>query len=476
MTLTTRTAAGALFLTPFIAFGCATVDPELDYARARKLIGEATGKAHVYSPGEDELVAERVSGLLEGGISADEAVEIALLNNRDLQAAFFEIGVARADVVQAGLLSNPSLSALVRFPTSGGSSSVEAELAWNLIELWRIPARKGVARDRLHRTVLQLSHDAAVLAADARAAYYSAITSERALAVEEENLGTVRELLDLTLARQQAGDATELDVNVVRAQLLDQEVVTRAARLSVFEARRVLATVLGFDTPPEDLELADELSDVAIPDVSLERILELTRTHRLDLQAARHVVGAARENVRLQKRLFLRTIAPGAALESEGSDLAVGPAVDLELPIFDQNQARIARAEFRHEQALRVLEAMTLAAVQETRGAYERFLAARDIARTYTERLLPLGRQNLELARESFQAGKTSFLSVLEVERSFLETRRQYTERLRALAVTLPDLERATGRPLSTIFEQPEEPQRDGAAREGQRSTDGTTR
>ena len=80
-----------------VGIGCATVNPKPDYDRTRNLIQQSTGMTKSYSPEEDGLSAEELSAWLPDGLTLDEAVRIALLNNRKLQAAFFDIGMARAD-------------------------------------------------------------------------------------------------------------------------------------------------------------------------------------------------------------------------------------------------------------------------------------------------------------------------------------------------------------------------------------------
>ena len=98
------------------SYGCATVDPRLDYDRTARYITAATGHENIYRPGDEAVVEAKLTELMSGGLTASEAVEVCLLNNRRLQAAFFEVGMARADVVQSGLLSNPSLGVSMRFP------------------------------------------------------------------------------------------------------------------------------------------------------------------------------------------------------------------------------------------------------------------------------------------------------------------------------------------------------------------------
>ena len=75
--------------------GCATVNPQLDYAQVGQRVAEATGQENIYQPENDEFVAERLDELLRDGITADEAVQVCLLNNPTLHAAFMDIGMAR---------------------------------------------------------------------------------------------------------------------------------------------------------------------------------------------------------------------------------------------------------------------------------------------------------------------------------------------------------------------------------------------
>ena len=103
--------------------GCASVDPTPDYEWARDEVAAATGEESLFQPGEEEEVAARIEELLDGGLTAQESVKVSLLNNRELQALLYEIGVRRADAVQAGLLSNPSLGVAVRFPMGDGSTT-----------------------------------------------------------------------------------------------------------------------------------------------------------------------------------------------------------------------------------------------------------------------------------------------------------------------------------------------------------------
>lgn len=437
--------------------GCATVDPTPDYEWARDEVTAATGEEGLFQPGEEEQIAERVTQLLEGGLTAQESVQVSLLNNRGLQAQLYEIGVRRADAVQAGLLSNPSLGVAVRLPLGDSSTTTEAGLFGSIADLWQLSPRKRLAEHKLEQAVLEVAHTAATVATQTKEAYFRAGAATAALAAAEDNHATAREFLELTLERQEAGATTQVDVNAARSEFLEQEALVRKARFEVFDTKRELSLVLGVAGRPRDLELSDAITEVPEWSVDLEQLLEIARSSRLDLKAAERSVEAASSALALEDRSLFPNVNAGVSLESEGGDTQLGPAVRLQLPIFDQNQAQIAKAEYRYSQAMRRLEALDVRVDQQVRGAFEQHAFAVDAARLYGDQLLPLRQSSLELAQESFAEGKTGFLSVLEAQGRLLAARREYVERLKAVAVSIPALEAACGRPLPELL-QPDTP------------------
>ena len=480
----------SLGVLPVLA-GCATVNPQIDYQHAAEQVTQATGQEVVYRPDNDDLVAEKIESLLADGITVDEAVRISLLNNRQLQAAFMDLGMARADVVQSGLLSNPTLGVSLRLPAGGGLANLEAGLAQNIADLWQIPVRKRAAERALDRTILEVARRAADLAFDTEVAYYVALGADRFHAISEENLGIARELLDMALKRQMAGAANELEVNLSRSLVVSAELAVESARLAAADARRALATLLSVTDDADGFVLTDPLPESPAERLDAERLIRIAREYRLDIRAAQQALAVANERLRLERRRVFPSVAVGVALErgersrSRGSDLLaetaraslaggalslpefgarskpgpdsafiIGPSLDLELPVFDQNQARIAKATFAVRRALKTFDALDRSVVQEVRAAVDRARTAWNLARIYRDRSIPLARDNLDLSRKSYTAGRASFLAVLEAQRFFLDSRSRYVEALTAAATTLPELARTVGLPVETILAQ----------------------
>jgi len=444
-----------------ILSGCVTVDPRADYRRASEHIAASTGQTITAAPEHDAGTDEEVKRLTLGGVAIEEAVQITLLNNAGLQAAWMDIAMARADLVQAGLLSNPSLTGALRLPSGGGLANLEAGIAQNIADLWQIPVRQRAARAALDQAILSLARKASELAADTRSAYFRCLGSGLRHEVAGENLVIARQLLDMALARQQAGAGGELDVNLSRGAVLEAELAVESARLAAAEDRRSLARLLGIDLDADQLALSDPLPEVPAVQFEAAHLISHAHQRRLDLRAAAQAVAQADARVKEESLRVFRDVEVGVELEraerqrgiggDEPTDFIIGPGWSLQLPIFDQNQAQIAKAEYARRQAISTRDNLERLVTQDVRSALDRMNTAWAIVSAYRDRFIPLAQTNLELSRRSYEAGRASFLSVLEAQRFYLDTRRRAIEAAQTASDSIPELERATGTPFSEL-------------------------
>jgi len=445
-----RFPASLAFLVLIMAVGCRSVDPGPDYDRAVDEIRRATGAPSVFHPNtEFEQVGVRVTELLEGGLEFTEAVELGLLNSPLLQASFHGLGMASADRLQAGLFTNPSLSAVFRFPTSG-ATEIEGGLFASLLDLWQVPERERVAEQVLERRILQLAHEAVLLAAEIRVAYIEAVSSRRLVEIATENRTAASSLVELAEARLEAGAATAIDSNLARLEHTATTVAFRDAELAAGEAARRLKALLGL-RPDRELQLQPlpEWSPRELPPV--EELERIASEHRLDLRAATASLARADAELQRQRSLVWRQVDAGVGAERDG-DWKVGPGVSLELPIFDQNQAQIARALEDARRREKILTATAILAAQEVQSADARARAAVDALSLYRDEVIPRAEDTLRQSRSSYQQGKTTILPVIEAQRQVLDARRDYVHRLQQAAAALSDVERTTGTPRETLF------------------------
>jgi len=158
-------------------------------------------------------IREAIRVLLRRTLTADAAVQVALLNNRELQATFEEIGIAQGELVEAGLLKNPIFAGNARFPDrSPSGTNIEMSIAQEFFDLLVIPLRKKVAAAQLAKTKLRVGDTILELAAETKTAFYE-------LQAEQQLLGRLKAInetdataVELAQRQHEAGNINDLDL------------------------------------------------------------------------------------------------------------------------------------------------------------------------------------------------------------------------------------------------------------------------
>jgi cobalt-zinc-cadmium efflux system outer membrane protein len=464
--------------------GCASLDARADVQLAADAVEQA-----VDVPGElllrDTEAAEAATrALLADGLTSDETVQVALLNNPRVRAAILSIGVSRADFVQSTLFSNPSLFLSLRFPDSGGRPNVQVDLAQSIAELWLVPARTRAAQRDLNRVVLEAARTTSFVVLDVRRACVNIAQAKVQSRVAEESLEIASALVEMAELRQKAGTGSEVDVNLARSAKLQAEMNRRNALLALIDAKADLNRLLGLDTNPQETLLVDAArlptSDV-LNAVELHRI---ARNSRLDLQIMDQAVASAEALAQLERVRFLRSVDVGFSFElaerrsrgdrnwlaetiydsiqsgvltppnlmpreSQGTDTVAGPTLSIELPLWDQNQAQIAKADRQVEQTRQRRDELLIDAAQDIYAGLARLQTAEVNARVFADDFVPTASRNVKLAEEGYRIGRVPFLSLLEVQRAYITTRTGQVEALRDAGLSEIELERVTGRPAA---------------------------
>jgi outer membrane protein, heavy metal efflux system len=433
-----------------LASSCVQVDPKPDFDEAHRLIEKSTGRKEAFDPYAPALTKEELSAILADGLSLDEALRLALINNRALQAGFQEIGLSHADWVQSQLLSNPSFDLLLRFPLAGGKSMLEAIIGMELLELWRIPARKEAARHDLEATVLRIARRAGERMAEARTAYLSAVAAEELHLVAQDNVKLAKLSYDSVKSLHKAGAADAFDENLALGPLLSAELVLRTTRIKAANAKRDLAKTISVDRPVDHLALTSPLPERAKAPDDTEALVQQALASRLDLQAFAIALKALDARLRLEQKKAWGDVFIGVSSEkATGSgNLSVGPALGLTLPIFDQNQAQVARAGFQLEQMVKLYESAQIKVAQNVRSSADRVRTSARSLEFYEKKLLPQAEKALDLARESYAAGRSTLLALVEVQRQLLVARRGHVALRLEAAASTSDLQRIVGAPL----------------------------
>jgi outer membrane protein TolC len=442
-----KVLCGALVLISLFT-ACATVQTDQEADRIRQIAEERVGtKTFWQQSNEDQLsVQHEIDLLLADGLSKQDAVRIALINNRTLQSIFEEIGIAKSDLVQAGLITNPSLEALIRFPSGGGRTNLEAGGFLSISDFWQIPFRREIAAARMETTIMRVGVAVLKTAAEAQRAYDSVLYLSRIKEKTEEILERIQETYHQVVERRDFGLLSDQDLYLSEIALVEAEMELELTRGDLTLARTRLNRVLGLGPPQENypvvLEPNEGPVDVPQPDEAVDYAME----NRLDIQVARFKTHQAERHLSLEKTRVLRHVQAGVSYEREtdGTDL-IGPAIDIQIPLFDQNQARISEAEYRLRQAQKDFEALQGKVREEVLGDIERIRFLKTRVRHLRDRVIPLREKALSYAAKWVKAMQLNALSLLQAQEDLLRNHRDYLQALMKLRHAVIDLEEHLG-------------------------------
>jgi cobalt-zinc-cadmium efflux system outer membrane protein len=440
-----------LLASPFLLAGCMSTDPGPAFSDVQQTVGARTGQKIAWrqNSAEDRAADAAVAELLKRELTVNAAVQIALLNNPSLQATYEEIGISQADLVQAGLLKNPEFTNFTRFPDSGPSAAdIELSVVQDFLDLFTLPLRKNVAETQLQQTKLQVGNDVLNLVADVKEAYYTMQAHQQLL----HGLDLVLELnqtsADLAQQQSQAGTLNELDTEKQTVLYTQSRADVAQTQVDIDTDREKLNRLLGLSGSQIDWKIAGELPPVPARKFSVPQLETLALSQRLDVAAARTQVDKLKQSLGYTSatRFTPGGINVGGDTERNPDRTRVtGPTVDLQLPIFDQGQAQVAKAQDQFRQAHAQLNAAEVNARSEVREASHRLQAAQDLANLYNTTLLPQRRKILDLAQVQYNSMLKGAYDLLEAKEHEIDAERAAIEATRDYWVARAALERSVG-------------------------------
>ncbi len=441
------------FLVPLLFVGCASVKIGQEWKRFQDIARERMGQELLWEKSEEEQASIRkeVEKLLADGLSRQESVRIALLNNRQLQSAFEELGISKSDLAQAKLLSNPTVGAVFRFLISGGSgTNIDADGFLPISDLWQIPFRKKAATARMEATIMRVAEMMMDTAAEAKRAYDTLSYLNEATKETEEILKRFVEIADQVVIRRDFGFMRDLDIYLAQEMVGEAEIELARVKGEQAIARSHLNRVLSLapDQNAYEIRGGDVEEIIDLPDV--EGAIQYALEHRLDIQMARFKIRQAERELELEKSRILKHVGLGASYERDPDDEEVfGPGFDIQLPIFDQNQAQIAKARYRIRQARKSLQALEGRVREEVTSDLVRIHLHQTRVHQFREKIIPLRDKAMEYAKKWVNAMQLNRLYLLEAQKGLLQSRREYLQALMERQKALVDLELHMGGKVS---------------------------
>ena len=438
-------AAAALVLG---AVGCA-VPKGAGFPDVAKAVEKRAGLQVHWRTGteEDQKADKLVTDLLEKELSADDAVQIALLRNPTLQATYEALGVAQADVVQAGLLENPRFSVAVRFPLMRGLRLVDMGVTESFLSAFLIPAKKRMAEARFELAKLQVSHAILEQATRTRVAYLRLVSAKAELTIATDALD--RAAASVKQASPSPADVSnKLPVAAERAAYEAQLVDVARLEGATAEAREDLLVEMGLFGPDADhVKVPATIDEVPEKDPSMDGVEGVAVASRFDLAAARRtseIAARALDLAKMGRYTSILDLGIATSREEDGTWF-LGPSGSLTLPIFDQGQALIFSLESRKRGADERLFALSIEARSEARRQRGRVLLSRDLAERTKAAWTPVAARVVALAEQQHDTSLLGVLQIAAARREESAARRAHVTALRDYWIARAELVRAVG-------------------------------
>ena len=409
-----RLALLALLVGATALGGCASFSPDGGFAPVQQTAQERLGKELRWAKtkADQDSIDQRVGELLSKPLSVDDAVQLALLNNRGLQASFQELGVAEAEVVQAGRLSNPGFS--FGRSSKGDEREIERGLHFNLARLLALPLIGPMEARRFAQTQGVVAMNVLSMAAETRKAYYNALAAEQTVRYMRQVKQAADASNELARRMEQVGNFNKLQRAREQVFFADASLNLARAEQAQLATRERLTRLLGVWGDQTRFTLPDRLPDLPQAAQDLPDIERVAMAQRLDVQGARLAVEQTARNLGLTKTTrFINVLEVGVMRNSSNeAPTQRGWEVGFELPLFDWGGARVARAEAVYMQTVHRAAETAINARSEVREAYTAYRSAYDIARYQRDEVVPL---NQRIAEENVLRYNGMLIGVFEL-------------------------------------------------------------
>jgi cobalt-zinc-cadmium efflux system outer membrane protein len=430
-----------------LSSGCTSVPPKGGFDHVERTVQQRTGHRVHWDQGgpEDKAVADAVRALLQRPLTADDAVQVALLNSRRLQATYEELGVTQASLVQAGLLKNPRFTgSYLPAAESGPVPVIGLELAQDFADIFVVGMRKSIAASEFEASKARVSEAVLDKAGETRAVFLEYQAAEQILEMRQSVTDAATASVEASQKLFDAGNITRLALTNERAGLSQAKLDLAAAQADALERRERVTRLMGlWGADAAAWHVAGRLPDLPNDEIDLQGIERRAIAQSLDLAEARSQIEVAARRAGLAKwSMILSDIEIGVAAGREDDGVwHVGPSVSLQIPVFDQGQARNASAAADLRRALQEYAAQAIELRSAARAARDRLVAARERATYCREVLLPVRNDVLRESQLQYNAMQIGVFQLLAAKRDEIEAGAQYIESLRDYWMARANLE-----------------------------------
>ena len=421
---------------------CASVPRDAGLSDVQQAVGTRTNQTldlAASAAGNDE----RLRAMLQDELTADEAVAIAVANNPRLQVTLAELGIARADLIEASTITNPVFEFELRVPGEP-YRPYELRLAQSLIELIQLPRRRAAGRAAFDAAQMRVSSNVLRFAADVRSSYFDLIAATQHVAQSRTVAEAARTAAEVAVKQHRAENITDLDLENEQALYEQARLDHSRAERQLLLAREALTRNLGLRDASIEWRVPEHFPALPASEQEQQQLEQLAAQQRLDLAIARREVEVAQRGVPLARLAMLGEATLDVHYEREPSgEHTIGPGIEVPIPIFNTGRAARTRAEAQFLRARHTLTALESEASSQLRAARATLAEARARVEYYRDVLLPRRRRIVELTKLEHNAMLVGIFQLLQARQNEAQAQSDFIEAQREYWSARTDLDRA---------------------------------
>src|SRR5438552_8626062 len=429
--------------------GCAHLDPNPEFRELANTVHLRTGKRVQWNRGsaEDAQAQAAVASLLRRPLTAESAVQVELLDNLNLQATYEELGIAQAELVEAGLLKNPVFYFERRLP----GQAAEIDLVQEFVDILLLPLRKRIAAAQFEAAKLRVGHEILTTAAEVRAAFYEHQGDQQLVDLRKTVADATERSAEAALKMHEAGNLRDLDLASEEATHAQAKIEIAKAQASAVGSREKLNKLMGAFGTQTSWTVTSRLPELPGNEVSISRLESRAIEQRLDLAAGRkQLIAEARARGIAPAEAIFQRAEIGSHYEHEIEPRhSTGPSISVPIPIFNQGQPASARANARMRQAEQRYLALAADIRSDVRAARDKMLLSRRQVEYFKSTALPTRTRVTEESQLEYNAMQIGPFQLLQAKQEEVKTGADSVEALRDYWVARAELEKAVGGSLT---------------------------
>ena len=394
----------------------------------------------------------KIDSLLLGQLTVDAAVKVALLNNPIIQVIYYNLEIAYADVIQAGILGNPTLSAFVLNSQEDTGKHTEISIEQNVLDLLLLPLKKKLARAEYQQVKLQVGHAVLEIIKDTKTAFYVLQANRHMMTLQKDVLKAAEAAAELAERQYKAGNINTLDLASHQVALHDAQLKWMENEAELFSNRENLRKLLGLTGASQKLNIEADLSKLPLSDPDLSDVIRTALAQRLDLAAARWELVIFKKALVLARTEAVPDISGSMVKESSPDENPhVGPGIELDIPLFDRGQANVARLKAQLSQSKKQIEVLKQDIRSEIRIIHNQMDTKRKAVEYYRDIIIPVHEDIVQASQLEYNFMLLGAYTLLQVKQDEINARRNYILTLRDYWILRTELERAVGAGLINI-------------------------